>query len=272
MSDLAKTWFSVHVAYRVRQVEACAVLLAGGLIGCGSDPIPDNDPWREDAKGEIRRIAFGEVHDLGEGDGGPSIAECRVESDCRDGEHTAAPCSPDCSGKECGDDGCGGTCGATKGCGDECADGVCLFAACDGRECGVDWCGGTCGTCEADSTCYGGRCHPSVDACLNEGDSAIIQVHGDLLGTEADDCAMACVGSEATPYIDCATPCMEETTGLSAGCSICYLGKSKCSAVHCSENCPDGSSSGAPACIACQEENGCNDAFYACSGLSRPAR
>jgi len=267
MNERTNAWFSVHAAYWVRQMEVCVVLLAGGLIGCGRGPALDKALSLEDARGEMPRGALSEMGESGESESGPSFAECRAESDCGDGEYVEPLCSPDCAGKECGNDGCGGSCGACTGCGEECADGVCLFAACDGKECGADWCGGTCGTCEADGTCYAGACLPSVDACLNQEDLAIIQDQAAMLGTEADDCAAGCVGSEATPYIDCATPCMEETTGLSAGCSICYLGKSKCTAVHCPEDCLEGSNSSAPVCIACQEENGCSDTFYACSGL-----
>jgi hypothetical protein len=39
-------------------------------------------------------------------------------------------CVPDCSGKECGDDGCGGTCG-TCGSGETCSGGVCVSSSVD---------------------------------------------------------------------------------------------------------------------------------------------
>jgi hypothetical protein len=66
-------------------------------------------------------------------------------------------CVPQCDGRFCGDDGCGGQCG-------ECADGeVCTAGGrcqaencvpdCGGRECGTDDCGGTCGSCEGDELC-----------------------------------------------------------------------------------------------------------------------
>ncbi len=60
-------------------------------------------------------------------------------------------CVPQCTDKECGPDGCGGQCGtcpvAAPQCGD---DGLCHIQcdpACDGKECGPDGCGGDCGTC-----------------------------------------------------------------------------------------------------------------------------
>ncbi|MBM4371939.1 MAG: hypothetical protein FJ098_09810, partial [Deltaproteobacteria bacterium] len=73
-------------------------------------------------------------------------------------------CTPDCEGMECGDDGCGGQCGAC----DEsqvCVGGLCMddddpcVAACKDRECGaVNGC--LCGTCPEGEACDGGLCIP----------------------------------------------------------------------------------------------------------------
>jgi hypothetical protein len=61
-------------------------------------------------------------------------------------------CLPLCDGKQCGDDGCGGSCGAcaeNEACG---ADGQCMCApSCEGKTCGDDGCGGSCGVCEPDA-------------------------------------------------------------------------------------------------------------------------
>jgi len=67
-------------------------------------------------------------------------------------------CMPNCRDKNCGDDGCGGSCGDCSG--GECVHGVCsCFIApdCRDKECGPDGCGGSCGTCR-DGECVGGRC------------------------------------------------------------------------------------------------------------------
>lgn len=67
-------------------------------------------------------------------------------------------CIPQCSGLECGDDGCGGSCGFC-GTGERCASGVCeCVPQCLGRTCGSDGCGGVCGTCGSGETCTSGRC------------------------------------------------------------------------------------------------------------------
>ena len=58
-------------------------------------------------------------------------------------------CTPDCTAKQCGDDGCGGSCGDCIG-QDECIDGQCVCQPdCEGKTCGDDGCGGSCGNCNA---------------------------------------------------------------------------------------------------------------------------
>ena len=77
-----------------------------------------------------------------------------------------AVCFPDCAGRECGDNGCGGSCGkctAPETCH---ADGLChgCIPDCEGRECGDDGCGGSCGACadwtgtKRDWLCKDGAC------------------------------------------------------------------------------------------------------------------
>ena len=74
---------------------------------------------------------------------------------------TGPPCTPDCDGKECGDDGCGGTCAPGCSGNDTCDAGVCVcIPDCDGKDCGDDGCGGSCGTCSGDDTCEAGVCTP----------------------------------------------------------------------------------------------------------------
>jgi hypothetical protein len=69
-------------------------------------------------------------------------------------------CTPDCLGKDCGDDGCGGSCGGCEP-GSTCdPDGLCeCVPQCEDLECGSDGCGGSCGTCAPGSSCdAGGQC------------------------------------------------------------------------------------------------------------------
>ena len=77
-----------------------------------------------------------------------------VDDDC-DGEAQL----PDCQGKECGPDGCGGSCGDCAGARNECLDGLCTCSPeCAGKKCGSDGCGGSCGTCPGNEECSGGSC------------------------------------------------------------------------------------------------------------------
>ena len=70
-------------------------------------------------------------------------------------------CWPDCDGKECGDDGCGGQCGTCPegiGC---TAEGLCQGPCqpdCLGKQCGWDGCSGVCGQCPANQPCNNGTC------------------------------------------------------------------------------------------------------------------
>ena len=99
------------------------------------------------------------------------LASCLDDSDCRqadgygcDGRGVctlAQVCERDCGGRACGDDGCGGACGACDS-GEHCEDGACVADCtpdCASRECGDDGCGGQCDVCDADETCNAfGRC------------------------------------------------------------------------------------------------------------------
>jgi hypothetical protein len=87
---------------------------------------------------------------------------------CQDG---ACVCAPDCDGKVCGDDGCGGSCGECEDAGAVCSAGQCGCAPqCEGLQCGDDGCGGSCGECDS-GVCNGGLCEspafPLGDACEN---------------------------------------------------------------------------------------------------------
>jgi hypothetical protein len=103
-----------------------------------------------------------------------------------------AVCTPACAGRNCGPDGCEGTCGAGCKAGESCDEtsGVCKTGSCTptcvGRLCGSDGCGGSCApgcsfgqTCdEASGKCQGQPTTPSactvadVQSCADIGDAA----------------------------------------------------------------------------------------------------
>ncbi len=91
-----------------------------------------------------------------DGCGGTCAPGCFGFDSCDDATGQCS-CTPDCVGRECGDDGCGGTC--DPGCvgPDTCSpSGQCgCVPDCDTEECGDDGCGGSCGTCGNDEACNG---------------------------------------------------------------------------------------------------------------------
>ena len=72
---------------------------------------------------------------------------------------TDLECTPDCAGKQCGPNGCSGSCGSC-GVGKRCdARGRCVCVPqCDGKTCGSDGCGAQCGSCRDVETCQEGSC------------------------------------------------------------------------------------------------------------------
>ncbi|MGK0359432.1 MAG: hypothetical protein ACI9U2_001734, partial [Bradymonadia bacterium] len=99
--------------------------------------------------------------------GGETCSTCPADCGCPDGEQCNVQqarcidvCVPQCDGRNCDADGCGGECGNCLD-NQECNDGVCrdlCVAACDGRDCGGDGCGGACGECDAADLCDDGVC------------------------------------------------------------------------------------------------------------------
>lgn len=90
------------------------------------------------------------------------LATCATLSACGDGGTSTQTCAPSCVALQCGDDGCGGSCGACAG-GALCRGGACVAVCapdCAGRVCGDDGCGGSCGACGADASCVQGSCQP----------------------------------------------------------------------------------------------------------------
>ena len=108
---------------------------------------------------------------------GGSCGACAAGTVCDDAGQCAA-CAPACEGKACGDDGCGGSCGACEGT-DHCVNGQCAACApsCAGKACGDDGCGGSCGACEGTDQCVDGQC----DGCQGLTYEGCCDVDGDAV-------------------------------------------------------------------------------------------
>lgn len=172
--------------------------------------------------------------------GGVALAAC--------GGDETQQCEPDCDGIDCGDDGCGGSCGECTG-GDVCQDGVCVcIADCEGKDCGSDGCGGLCGACTAGSVCSDGSCvcTPRAFTGCHQGDLWWFDSCGNP--EEIDTvCEYGCAGGVCSP---CVPNCQGLDCGLDPVCG------EECGTCPGGEECTDG------ACVgqSCTEI-GCTDGY-----------
>jgi hypothetical protein len=147
-------------------------------------------------------------------------------------------CQPECTDKECGDDGCGGVCGTCTGAQEECVDGHCVCQPeCADKECGDDGCQGSCGECPDDpcfAVCIAGACShetTSPEACNGLDDDCDGEVDeagsdgctayyhdgdGDGFGDMADS---LCLCTDAAPdgYTTDATDCCDADASVHPG-------------------------------------------------------
>ncbi len=98
---------------------------SGADAGPGFDAGPPSAGLCEDS---CPTAGDGECDDGGEG----SLFDvCALGTDCADcGPRTVGTCTPNCTGRSCGDDGCGGTCGTCAS--GSCVDGSCVTDGCTG--------------------------------------------------------------------------------------------------------------------------------------------
>jgi hypothetical protein len=151
-------------------------------------------------------------------------------------------CTADCLGKDCGDDGCGGTCGECSD-GKECTDfGQCAcIPDCEEKACGSDGCGGVCGDCGIGHVCDAGEClicEPNCEglACGDDG-----------CGGSCGECPFGfCKQGGCT--VECDDLCQELECGPAGPDDACDCGKCKadhicqdglCVEVVCEPDCTD---------------------------------
>ncbi len=128
---------------------------------------------------------------------GGSCGTC-TEGTCNNSGQCETTCTPDCTNKVCGDDGCGGSCGT-------CTEGTCNNSGqcettctpdCTNKVCGDDGCGGSCGTC-TEGTCNNdsGQCETICTPSTCDDLSAQCGSIDDGCGTMLE-CGDCYVGSE----------------------------------------------------------------------------
>lgn len=117
-----------------------------GIVACGGNTTDEPDT--------------GTTPDNGILDANPTDPGTDVAPPDDPGERDTPPsdiCVPDCDGRDCGDDGCGGSCGACED-GSCLENGTCCTPDCGDRKCGDNGCGGSCGSCLFGSVCQDGAC------------------------------------------------------------------------------------------------------------------
>jgi hypothetical protein len=145
--------------------------------------------------------------------------QCLANESCVDGQ-CQPPCAPECDPlQQCGDDGCGGSCGECAGPGDVCCAeyfcGPCV-ADCAGKECGHDGANGFCGQCPEGFVCGLGKCVKKETGTCRDW----------------NQCSQACEEWNTLCWDDCKAwldPWGQEVLASLAACAI----------IHCGD-CPEG--------------------------------
>jgi MYXO-CTERM domain-containing protein len=117
---------------------------------------------------------------------------CGYGGEDPEGVHPQAcfDCKPDCKGKQCGDNGCDGSCGSCLE-GEMCGQQDLCVSACESdcadRECGMDVCGDSCGSCAEGYLCSElGKCYPEGCELDCDGRTCGDNGCGGVCGTCAD--------------------------------------------------------------------------------------
>ena len=173
---------------------------------------------------------------------------CKSDADCPDGQicnlstSECVDCTPNCTGKCCGPDGCGGTCPSDcptgyicntancqcepEGCQDDtdclatqcCQNQVCVDMSCGTLECGPDpVCGKECGPCPAGETCNNGVCETPQD-CTDENDCTDPNTQCCINSVCTD---MACGTLECGPDPVCGYECGPCPAGETCNNGVC---------------------------------------------------
>ena len=166
-------------------------------------------------------------------------------------------CEPNCWGKECGDDGCGGSCGTCPAW-TVCMNNLCYAEDppdCEGKECGPDGIGGSCGECAWGEVCQMGQCVPQGggnDGCMAwefpgcEGctcQECVCNMDPYCCDTQwdnicVDECQIDCGGCGGGEPGTFGWPCQGNDECLSGYCVTSPQGDQVCT-IFCIEDCPE---------------------------------
>ncbi len=150
-------------------------------------------------------------------------SSCKAKGSCCPDFASTCQCTPQCKGKDCGSDGCGGSCGECGKTNPYCnaqfkCDAKCV-PQCGGKSCGPDGCGGTCGSCAAGSKCS------KISKCVPSGWTCSPLLYGDKKG-----CDCGCGAADSDCSVKDAT-----TIGCPASSTACTA-KGVCDVKFCANN------------------------------------
>ena len=187
--------FVASMTMTATTVATIAAVATGTLAGCEAFAGPRSPGMRQLDAG--RGPSFAPPPPTTED--AAASTDAALEPDGQDDAESDAsgPCLPDCTGKVCGSNGCGGSCGSCPVEAPLCAAGECrpvCLPDCEDKVCGADGCGGSCGSCPPEvPLCVGGTCRPTcLPVCEGEGQACGSDGCGGSCGT--------CAGT--TPCVD----------------------------------------------------------------------
>ena len=167
-------------------------------------------------------------------DGSDQCYENAYLGECKDEYYACLNCTPNCTGKDCGPDGCGSTCGTCPG-GAQCTPaGLCpCVPGCGGKECGPNGCGGSCGECADDEVCsVWGQC-TCIPNCLDK------QCGNDGCGGSCGNCPAGWVCTSGECVKICTPQCIGKQCGddgCGGSCGFCPAG-TQCNGGICTDIC-----------------------------------
>lgn len=193
-SKVELTYQAFADAFFAANCRSCHSASKSGAARSGAPPAVNFDSEAEivSRRGDIRTAAI----DAKRMPPGKPLSDCAIErldgylDSLRD-----AACQPRCADKQCGDDGCDGSCGSCDS-DERCEANRCVAKPCEpqceGASCGPDGCGGTCGTCAANEMCTSDEHCVCVPACEGK------QCGPDGCGGSCDECSGGMTCNTAT--------------------------------------------------------------------------
>jgi hypothetical protein len=202
------------------------VCFVGLVLGCGEDNLTPEYTFPDLGQGGGKP----DVYAQSEPDAVTAPADTLTDlvgQDVCNGKDCEVPCEPNCAGKGCGPDGCGGLCGVCDD-GALCEQGICVSVQClpdcPDAVCGEDGCGGSCGSCVDGESCQEGQCvdGPCEPNCLG------LECGDDGCGEECGQCPENYLCDSNACVLSCSPDCVNKkcgADGCGGDCGACLLGQ-----------------------------------------------